>query len=56
LKLNPEKCSFGAQHIMFLRHVMTRLGSYLDPKKVQTVKDFLVPKSIINVRAFLGLT
>jgi hypothetical protein len=56
LKLNPKKCSFGAQHIVFLGHVMTRLSSYLDPKKVQVVKDFLVPKSVINVRAFFGLT
>jgi hypothetical protein len=56
LKLNPGKCSFGAQQIVFLRHVVTRQGSYLYPKKVQVVKDFPVPRTITNVRAFLGLT
>ncbi len=35
---------------------MTRQGSYLDPKNVQVVKDLLIPMSITNVRAFLGLT
>jgi len=55
LKLNPEKCSFGAQQIIFLGHVVTRQGSYLDPKKVQVVKDFPIPRTLTNVRAFLGL-
>jgi hypothetical protein len=56
LKLNPRKCSFGAQQIVFLGHVVTRQGSYPNPKKVQAVKDFPVPRSMTNVRAFLGLT
>ncbi len=34
LKLNPGKCSFGAQQIVFLGHVVTRQGSYPNPKKV----------------------
>jgi len=36
-------------------HVVTRQGSYLDPKKVQAVKDFPIPMSVINVQALLGL-
>ncbi len=56
MKLNPGKCSFGAQQIVFLGHVVTRQGSYLDPKKVHAVKDFPIPKTINNVQAFLGLT
>ncbi len=51
MKLNPIKCSFGAQQIMFLGHVVTKQGSYLDPRKVQAIKDFLISMSIINVRA-----
>jgi len=56
LKLNPRKCSFGAQHIVFLGHVVTQQGSHHDPKKVHVVKDFPIPRTIINVQAFLGLT
>ncbi len=35
---------------------MTKHGSYPDPKKVQVIKDFPIPRSITNVLAFLGLT
>lgn len=31
-------------------------GSHHDPNKVAIVKDFHVPRTIINVHAFLGLT
>jgi len=56
LKLNPSKYFFGAQKFVFLGYVMSRYGSYLDPKKVHVVKDFPIPRTITNVRAFLGLT
>jgi hypothetical protein len=52
LKLNLGKYSFSAQQIVFLGHVVTRQGSYLDPKKVQIGKDFPIPNIVINVRAF----
>jgi len=56
LELNLGKCFFCAQQIVFLRHFVTRQGSYHDPKKIQAVKDFPIPKNVTNVRAFLGLT
>jgi hypothetical protein len=56
LELNLGKCCFCAQQIVFLGHVVTRQGSYHDPKKIQAVKDFPIPKNVTNVRAFLGLT
>ncbi len=34
---------------------MTKQGSYLDPKKVQVVKDFPISRIVTNVWAFLGL-
>ncbi len=33
LKLNPGKCSFSAQENVIMGHVVTKHGSYLDPKK-----------------------
>ncbi len=56
MKRTLEKCSFGAQHIVFLGHVVTRHGSYPDPKKIQFVKDFPIPRIVNNVWGFLGLT
>jgi hypothetical protein len=56
LKLNPRKCSFGTQQIVFLAHVVTIQGAYPNLKKIQAVKDFPVAMFVTNVRAFLGLT
>jgi hypothetical protein len=55
LKLNPSKCCFGVQNITFLGHVVNVEGFHLDPKKIVVVKTFPIPKTITNVRAFLGL-
>jgi hypothetical protein len=55
LKLNLSKCCFGGQNITFLGHVVIVEGYYLDPKKVDVVESFLVLKTVVNVRDFLGL-
>jgi hypothetical protein len=55
LKLNPSKCYFGVHNISFLGHVVNVEGSYLDLKKIHDVENFLIPRTITNVRAFLGL-
>ncbi len=39
----------------FLLVHVTKQGSYPDPKKVQVVKDFPIPRSVTNVWAFLSL-
>jgi len=55
LNLNPSKCCFGVQNSTFLGHVVSVEGSYPDPKKIVNVQNFPIPKTITNVRAFLGL-
>jgi hypothetical protein len=54
LKLNPSKCCFGVHNITFLGHVLSVEGSYLDLKKIVDVENFLVLRTVTNVRAFLG--
>ncbi len=56
LKLNLEKCSFGVREIAFLRRVVNEQGSRPDPTKVRVIFNFLIPSSIMNVQAFLGIT
>ncbi len=55
LKLNLSKCCFGVHNITFLGHVVSVEGFYFDFKKIADVENFLIPKMVINVRAFLGL-
>jgi hypothetical protein len=56
LKPNPSKCCFGWKNITFLGHVVKYEGSHHDSKKVAIVEDFHVPRTIIYVHTFLGLT
>ncbi len=56
LKLNLGKCCFAARSITFLGHVVSHEGTRPDPSKITVVVHFPVPKTVTNVRSFLGLT
>ena len=55
VKLNPEKCSFVKQRIVYLGHVVTPEGIFPDPSKVEVVKNFPTPASLKELKSFLGL-
>ena len=52
---NLKKCEFMKQEIAFLGHIVGVNGIKVDPKKVQAVSDWEVPKDVHGVRSFLGL-
>jgi hypothetical protein len=54
LKINSFKCSFGVNRIAYLGHVISKHG--IDPDKVQSVRDFPVPRNTTEARAFQGLS
>ncbi|GBG69451.1 hypothetical protein CBR_g4146 [Chara braunii] len=54
-KVALEKFQFFLTTISFLGHVMTDKGLQPEPQKVAAVRDALVPTTITQVRAFLGL-
>jgi len=56
LKLNPNKCCFAAKSITFLGHVVSHEGTKPDPNKIDAVVHFPVPKTVTDVRSFLGPT
>ena len=51
-----KKCVFAADKITFLGYIISAEGRTPDPRKLEGVKDFPVPRSIKNVQSFLGLT
>ena len=55
LKINPDKCHFGAQSLQFLGHIITNKGILPDPSKIEAVKNYPVPQNLTHLRAFLGL-
>ena len=50
-----SKCSFGQNQIDYLGHVVSWDGVKVDETKLQTIKQWVVPTSIKQLRVFLGL-
>ena len=55
LKLKPSKCHFGQKKVKFLSHFISKDGVLPDPDKISPIKEYPVPRSVKDVRAFLGL-
>lgn len=53
--LNPKKCHFFKEEILFLGYVVTRHAIKPNPATIEKVKDFPLPTTIKQVRSFLGL-
>ena len=56
LKLKPSKCEFFKTKITYLGHIVSSKGIETDPKKVDAVKNWTVPKTVTDIRSFLGFT
>ena len=54
LRLHPKKCQFALQEIPYLGHIINTKGIAVDESKITAVKNWPQPKSIKDVRSFLG--
>ena len=50
-----SKCKFWLTEVRFLGHVVSSSGVSVDPEKVEAVMSWERPKSIFEIRSFLGL-
>lgn len=55
LKLKPSKCNLFQKSVKFLGHVVSDKGVHTDPDKTEAVRIWPVPKTVKEVRSFLGL-
>ena len=55
LRLNARKCHLARDHVVFLGHVISAEGLRPDPRNTDKVKNWPMPRSATEVRAFLGL-
>lgn len=50
-----NKCHFRQSKVDYLGHVITSIGLMVDPSKIDAIQQWATPKSIKEVRSFLGL-
>lgn len=53
LKLNPKKCNFFGRKAKYLDYVVSEKDIATDPEKIETVRDWPVPRSKKQMRSFL---
>jgi hypothetical protein len=56
LYAKPSKCFFGVKEVEYLGHIVSHEGVKVDPNKIKAMMDWLIPKTLKNLRGFLGLT
>ena len=54
--IKKSKCSFAANKVEYLGHVISGNGVATDPTKIQVVQQWPSPTNIKQLRGFLGLT
>ena len=50
-----SKCEFWLDRVVFLGHVISAEGIYVDPQKIEAVVKWERPTNVTEVRSFLGL-
>jgi hypothetical protein len=56
LYAKPSKCFFGVNEVEYLGHIVFHEGVKADPNKIKAMMDWPIPKTLKNLRGFLGLT
>jgi hypothetical protein len=52
---NLEKCTFCTDRVAFLGYVVTSQGIEVDEAKIDTIKSWLIPTTLTQLRSFLRL-
>ena len=50
-----SKCEFWLNEVSFLGHIVSKEGIRVDPKKIEVVVEWKLPRNVTKVSSFLGL-
>ncbi|GBG80934.1 hypothetical protein CBR_g31490, partial [Chara braunii] len=54
-KINTKKCEWAKTQVLYLGHVLDRDGLKPEDSKIATIRDWLMPRTLTELRSFLGL-
>ena len=54
LTLNPKKFKFKCTSVPFFGNILTDNGIKPDPTKVESIKNWPIPKTVKDLKSFLG--
>lgn len=55
LTINLKKSEFCKDRLRYLGYIVDKDGLHTDPSKLEIIKNFPTPKSVKNVRSFIGM-
>ncbi|CAF1017691.1 unnamed protein product [Brachionus calyciflorus] len=55
LKINAEKCTWCAQSLKVLGHIVSKNDISMDPAKIEAIKNRVAPKNVKQLQQFIGL-
>jgi hypothetical protein len=55
LYANLEKCSFGMDRVHYLGYIVNQHGVHVDLAKIQVIRDWPAPTTLVELQSFLGL-
>ena len=50
-----SRCEFWLREVSFLRHIISKEGIQVDPKKIEVIIEWKLLRNVTEVRSFLGL-
>jgi hypothetical protein len=50
-----SKCSFYQKQIHYLGHIISKDGIAVDPEKIESIREWAMPRNVTEVRSFMGL-
>jgi hypothetical protein len=56
LYAKPSKCFLGVKEVEYLGHIVSHEGVKVDPNKIKAMMEWMIPKTLRNLRGLLGLT
>jgi hypothetical protein len=56
LYVKLEKCTFKQEEMEYLRVIVGKCKTHIDPKKLMTMANYATPQNMMDVWAFLGFT